>query len=276
MEEKSIFSKLKEILQVIFGGIVVIGFLALFIYGIFTGGQNIFNWIKYNTGDSLLESKYIDEVSPDFYVLNFKQIEGKWGPLDEEYRKSDVEYGSNEINDIWEELAENPGDCSEWMVNTYITFSHLLYDIDRLYEFDESSRENGFLYYVAAIGAYPNEENIKSHIYLNLALLTFFSEIEIQYISIVNADTIINKIYTPSLSHTEGYIKEMILNLKPCPEDKLIIELPNEEGGIYTSYLYDMIRNFADLDREGRMLMHEIFTIPVFYNINDLSQQYKE
>jgi len=46
MEEKSIFSKLKEILQVIFGGIVVIGFLALFIYGIFTGGQNIFNWIS--------------------------------------------------------------------------------------------------------------------------------------------------------------------------------------------------------------------------------------
>tara|TARA_B110000008_G_C16899556_1_gene536195 strand:- start:581 stop:1288 length:708 start_codon:yes stop_codon:yes gene_type:complete len=199
------------------------------------------------------------KISDDLAVLDFKKIDKTWDDTYKQFSKAEVEYGSPKINDVFNELYDNQGECHLWTLSSSITIFQLLYDIDRYYLYGDLYYQNGLTHYIGFNTEYPNEENINAHMYLNLAILSYANETEINRISYDLLGVFGGEeIYKPTFSLAENYINEFARSIKKCEGD---IELWPD---ITTNDLQDMTLNYMKGDQESRMSMYELVIINLF------------
>ena len=192
-------------------------------------------------------------------VIDFKEIDKTWGGAYLIFDKAAVEYGSNEISGVWKELMENQGECSEWTVNASTTIFQLLYDIDRYFQTGELFYKNPLAHYLTLNYTYPNEVNIPAHIYLNLAILSYANEIEINRISIESLGTLGGeKTYYPSFQLVENYINEFAKSIKKCDDNSELFT------DITINDLQDMTLSYIGENQQSRMSMYELVIVKLF------------
>ena len=202
------------------------------------------------------------KISDDLAVLDFKEIDKTWDDTYKQFSKAEVEYGSPKINGVINELFNNQGECHLWTLNSSITIFQLLYDIDRYYLYGDLYYQNGLIHYISFNYEYPNEENINAHMYLNLAILSYANEIEINRISYDLLGALGGEeIYKPNFSLAADYINEFARSIDKC-EDNL--EIFTDSLTITANDLQNMILNYMKASQEIRMSFYESEIVNLF------------